>query len=110
MLWTILLVLVSFFSIIGLMEFVMCVMETISMRSTHSMTDIRIEIDLSGSEPHVDFLLNSLTVMAQQISFKNLTTFVCIHDCGMDEDTYQKVKAYCAENSTVYLIENEKNV
>ncbi len=107
MLWTILLVLVSFFAIIGLMEFLMCIMESVSMRGNDSLQDIRIEVDLAGHEPHVDFLLSSLTVMAQRISFKNLTTFVFIHDCGMDEDTYKKVRQYCSENSTVYLIENE---
>lgn len=110
MLVTLLFVLMSFFAIIGLMEFILCIMETVAMHNTDSLEDVRIEVDMAGNEPHVDFLLSSLTVMAGRIAFRNLTTKVYIRDKGIDLSTYQKIAEYCNENSTVYLIEKDEQV
>ncbi|MBQ6947366.1 MAG: hypothetical protein IJN42_04885 [Clostridia bacterium] len=108
MLWTICLVVISFFAIIGLMEFIMCVLETVAMRSTNSLEDVSITVDLRGKEENIEFLLNSLSVMAERIAFKNLTTRIVVRDYGIDEDTYQKIKHYAEGNPIISLIEKDK--
>ena len=55
MLWTIFMVLTSFFAIIGIMEFIMCIIETISMRTNRSVTAIRLVADLQGEEKNPEF-------------------------------------------------------
>ena len=107
MIWTILFVLFSFFAIIGLMEFVMCIMETVSMRTTRSIEDIRIVVDIKGCEPHIEFLLSTLSIMADRIAFKDITTKVCIRNLGTDQTTYQRLKEYIEENPNIKLIEKD---
>ena len=108
MLWTVFFLLVSFFAIVGVIEFVVCIMETISTRTTKSLKELTIVADIDGTEPHVEFVLSSLRIMADRIAFKNVTTQVCIRDLGVDEDTYQRILDYIEENSGIYLIEKEK--
>lgn len=108
MLWTVFFVLASFFAIIGLMEFVMCIMEIISTRSTKSLTDIQIVANIQGYEKNVEFVLGSLCVMAQRITFKNATTKVMVCAKEADKSTYQRIKEYVEENSGIYLIENDE--
>ena len=108
MLWTIFLVVISFFAIIGLMEFIMCILETVAMRATDSLEDVSITVDLRGREEHIEFLLNSLSVMAERIAFKNLTTRIVIRDRGIDEDTYRRICSYAEENPLISLIEKDE--
>lgn len=110
MLWTIFLVVISFFAIIGLMEFVMCILETIAMRTNRSLADISITVDLKGKDDHIEFLLNSLSVMAERIAFKNLTTHIVVRDKGIDQDTYERIKEYMQENTLISLIEKEDTI
>ena len=110
MLWTVLFVLVSFFSIIGVMEFVMCIMEMIATRTTKSLKSLKIVADIEGNEPNVEFVLSSLKIMADRIAFRNVTTQVCVCDAGVDEITYQRLVDYINENSDIYLIEKEKKI
>ena len=105
MVWMILLIAVSFFSVIGIMEFLMCVLEFFAMRRTKSVKDIRIEATIEGMEPHVEFLLGSLSLKAERIFFRDLTTKVCVRDGGMDAETLERVREYVKENPAVYLIE-----
>ncbi len=110
MLWTIFWVLISFFAIIGVMEFMMCVIELISMRTTRTVKDISLVVRLRGEEKNVEFLLSSLCVMAERIAFKNLTTKVVIYDEGIAEHTYQRICSFAEENPTISLIENKKEM
>ncbi len=110
MLWTVFFVLASFFAIIGLMEFVMCMIEIISTRSTRSLKEIRIVADIEGHEKNVEFVLGSLCIMAERITFKNAVTKVLIHADNADVATYQRIKDYVEENSGIYLIENDEQM
>ena len=110
MLWTVFFVLASFFAIIGLMEFVMCMIEIISTRSTKSLKEIRIVADIEGHEKNVEFVLGSLCVMAERITFKNAVTKVLIHADNADIATYQRIKDYVEENSGIYLIEKDEQM
>ncbi len=110
MLWTLFFVLVSFFAIIGLMEFVACIIEIISTRSTKSLQEIRIVADIKGYEPHVEFVLGSLGIMAERIAFKNVRTKICVRNLGTEETTYQRIKDYVEENSDIYLIEKDEQL
>ena len=109
MLWIVLLVVVSFFSVIGVMEFLMCILEFTATRRVKSVRNIHIRADLSGNEPHVEFLLGTLMLMAERISFKDPTT-VCIQDAGMDAETLGRVREYVKENPNVILIEKEEDI
>lgn len=108
MLWTIFLVVISFFAIIGLMEFIMCILETVAMRTNRSLEDVSLTVDLRGREDNIEFLLNSLCVMAERIAFKNLTTHVVVRDKGIEQDTYERIRAYMEENPNISLIEKEE--
>ncbi len=108
MLWTIVLVVISFFAIIGLMEFIMCILESVAMRTIRSLESVNLTVKIRGREENIEFLLNSLCIMAERIAFKNLTTGVQIFDEGMDEDTYRCVKKYMEENPTISLIEKDQ--
>ena len=108
MLWTIFLVVISFFAIIGLMEFIMCILETVAMRTNRSLEDVSLTVDLRGREDNIEFLLNSLCVMAERIAFKNLTTHVVVRDKGIEQDTYERIRAYMEENPNLSLIEKEE--
>ena len=110
MLWTVLFVVVSFFAIIGVMEFVMCIMEMIATRTTKSLRAIRMVVDVEGNEPNVEFVLSSLKVMAERIAFRNATTQVCVRNVGVDEVTYQRILDYTEENSDIYLIEKDEKI
>ncbi len=110
MLWTVFFVLASFFAIIGLMEFVMCMIEIISTRSTKSLKEIRIVADIEGHEENVEFILGSLCVMAERITFKNAVTKVLIQATDADKATYERIKDYVEENSGIYLIENNEQM
>lgn len=110
MLWTIFFVMVSFFAIIGVMEFSACIIEMISTHTTKSVREIRVVADMEGNEPHLEFVLGSLVILADRIAFKNVETKVCIRDKGLDRETYQRILDYIEENSNIYLIENDNNV
>lgn len=110
MIWTIFFVVVSFFAIIGVMEFAACIIELVSTASTKSIQEIRIVADINGTEPHIEFVLGSLGVMAERIAFKNVTTRICIRDLGMDAETSERIREYIKENSNIYLIENDEIV
>ncbi len=108
MLGTIIFVLISFFAIIGVLEITMCIVEAISMRSTRSLQGIRIVADIKGCEPHIEFLLGSLSVMAQRISFKNLSTRVFIRNLGVDAHTYERMEEYVKDNPVISIIEKSE--
>lgn len=110
MLWTIFWVVVSFFSIIGLMEFIMCIIESIAMRTNRSLCKISLVAEMSGEDANVEFLLNSLCVMAERIAFKNLVTHVIIRDRGISETTYDRIVKYMEENPNISLIEKDEQL
>jgi len=109
-LWTIFFVMLSFFAIIGVMEFSACIIEMISTRTTKTVKEIRIVADMEGKEPHLEFVLGSLGILADRIAFKNVDTKVCVRDKGLDPETYQRIEDYIEENSNIYLIENDDNI
>lgn len=105
---SLLIVVLSFFAIIGIMEFVLCIFESIAMYGNRSVCGIRIVADMRGREKNVEFLLDSLKLLSERIVFRNLTTEVHIRDCGVDTETLEQIKRYINENQNISLIENEE--
>ena len=110
MLWTIFWVIVSFFSIIGLMEFIMCIIESISMRTNRSLSKVSLVVEMSGEDENVEFLLSSLCVMAERIAFKDLMTHVVVCDRGISRTTYDRIQKYIEENPNIYFIEKDEQL
>lgn len=110
MLWTILWIILSFFALIGVIEFILCIMETISMYSTKSLKSVSLTVHMTGHEPHVAFLLDSLQIMAQRIMFNRTVTKVCVIDAGMDETSRVQVEEYVKRHGDVVFVENEGEV
>lgn len=106
MLHTILLIIVSFFAVIGFLECILNVLESISTTGGDQPDRVCLSVALSGEIENVSFLLNTLLLQAERITYSNCITEVAIVNNGMDENTYVRVKEFCDINDHIY-IENQ---
>ena len=98
-------VLVSFFAVIGIMESMIGVMELLSLRKIRSVKSVALQISLSGEEPRAEYLLNTLSLMAERFQIGRHETILVIHDDGLLEESRQKILAYCEKNPWVVFTE-----
>ena len=98
-------VLVSFFAVIGLTECILGVLRLLSMRKIRSVTRVTLRADLEGREPRMEYLLNSLSLMADQIDVNHQETILEIHDAGLDSQSRRAVEEYCEKNPWVLFTE-----
>lgn len=108
--WTIVWIFISFFAVIGVVEFTFSILEAFSMYSTKSVEEIALEVHIKGKEPHVGFVLSSLLIMAERISINRKVARVKVYDAGMDEETLLQVKEYIERNEGVVLVETATDV
>lgn len=101
MLKTILLIILSFFAVIGFIEFVLTMLETLSTYKYKEITNITLTAHLDGAVKNVVFLLNTLLIQAERISYKNSVTHVVVKADGVDEATYSEIYAFCLENDNI---------
>ena len=101
MLETALIIILSFFAVIGFIECVLSMLETVSTKKKKKIKDISIVVELTGKIDNVTFLLNTLLLQAQRINYRDAQTRVVIRDCGLDEDTYTEIHNFCQENDNV---------
>lgn len=102
MLKTFVLLILSFFAVIGFTECVLSFLETIST-SRYSKLGLTITAHLSGNVENVTFLLNTLLLQADRLNYKNDVTRVVIKDDGLDESTYSEVYTFCLENDNITI-------
>ena len=102
MLKTFVLLILSFFAVIGFTECILSFLETVST-SKYAKLGLTITAHLSGSVDNVTFLLNTLLLQAERLNYKNDITRVLVVDDGLDENTYSEVYAFCLENDNITI-------
>ena len=101
MLKTAVIIILSFFAVIGFIECILSLLETVSTSRYKKIKDIALVVELSGSVENVTFLLNTLLLQAERISYRDVATRVVIRDCGLDGDTYSQIHSFCEENDNI---------
>jgi len=94
MIKTIVLIVISFFAVLGLLEIFVGLLENVSV-SKYFVDDIKLTVSLSGEIDDVQFLLNTLLLQAERINYKYSITKVIIRDCGLCERTYKEIYDFC---------------
>lgn len=98
---TILLIVLSFFAVIGFIECILTLLETFSTSKYKEVSNITLTAHLSGTVKNVAFLLNTLLLQAERISYKNSVTHVVIQAEDVDEATYSEIYNFCLENDNI---------
>ena len=86
-----LIIILSFFAVIGLIECVLSMLEAVSISKYRKIKDISLVVELTGKIDNVTFLLNTLLLQAQRINYRDTQTRVIIRDSGLDETTYSEI-------------------
>ncbi len=102
MLKAIILIIVSFFAVLGLLEIVISMLENYSV-ANYNVSDVSLTVSLSGDIDNVTFLLNTLLLQAERINYKNSVTKVVIKDCGIFPNTYSVIEEFCATNKNIFV-------
>lgn len=105
MLW----VIVSFFAVIGLLECILGVLELLALRRVHSICRATFRVELSGDEPHMEYLLNTLSLMADRVDVGERETVLEIVDRGLSPVSRREVLQYCEKNPWVMFTEAVEN-
>lgn len=103
MLENILVIVLSFFAVIGFIESIMTLLETVSTLKYKDIQSVCLTVELRGNISDVDFLLSTLLLQAGRIGYENAKTKVCIKNSGLDESTYSQIYAFCLENDNIML-------
>ena len=98
---TIFLIILSFFAVIGLIECLLTMIETISIAKYDKIKQLSIVACLDGEIEDVNFLLNTLILQAEKINYKNVITKVVVKDVGLSDNTYHKIYNFCLENDNI---------
>lgn len=101
MLKTAIIIILSFFAVIGFIECILSMLETVSTLRYGKIKDISLVVELSGRIDDITFLLNTLLLQAERISYRDIQTHVVIRDCGLDECTYSEIYSFCEENDNI---------
>ncbi len=97
MMWVIL----SFFAVIGVLQCVLGVLEMLSLRRVRSVGKTVFRVELEGDEPHVEYLLNTLLLKAEQLNIGSRETVLEIVNQGLSPAARREVKLYCEKNPWV---------
>ena len=100
MIKTLFLIILSFFAVLGFIECFVTALETYSV-SKYKPRKITIVAELDDRIKDVCFLMNTLLLQAERIRYKDVQTQVVIKDCGIDENTYEEIYAFCLENNNI---------
>ena len=103
MIKTVVIIIISFFAVIGFLECILTMLETISTLKYKNFNAQYLTAELEGNVPNVNFLLGTLLLQAERISYKNVLPSVVIKDVGLDENTYSQIRDYCLENDNIML-------
>ena len=105
MVWVIL----SFFAVIGVLQCVLGVLEMLSLRRVQSVGKTVFRVELSGDEPNMEYLLNTLLLKAEQLNVGSRETMLEIVNKGLSPASRREVKLYCEKNPWVLFTEPENN-
>lgn len=101
MLYTALLIIMSFFAVIGFLECILTLLETISTSKYKTINKVSLVVGLSGRIENITFLLNTLILQAERINYKTAQTDVIVKDLGLDAVTLDEIHNFCLENTNI---------
>ncbi len=102
-------VLLSFFAVVGVLECILGVLELLALRRVHAVKKAVLRIELSGEEPHLEYLLNTLCIKADRLNIGNREVVLEIVDGGLSPEAYRQVEQYCEKNPWVLFTAPAKN-
>ena len=103
MLKTAVIVVISFFAVVGIVETILCVLESFALIGQTQPSEVQLRVALSGEIDNVNFLLSTLLLQADRINFKNCVTKVVVVDYGLENSTYLKIKDFCDLNTNISM-------
>ncbi len=102
-------VILSFFAVIGVLECLLGVLELLSLRRVRSVKRAVFRVELSGDEPNVEYLLNTLCIKAERLNIGSIEPMLEITDGGLSPEAYRAIEAYCEKNPWVLFTDPAKN-
>lgn len=109
MLWVLFWLTVSMFAVLGLLEAIVTVLELIALRNVSAVGSATLRVELMGEEGNVEYLLNTLCLMAERLDIGPVEARLEIVDVGMEHKTRQRVLEFCEKNPWVRFTESEDN-
>ncbi len=100
-------VLVSFFAVLGLLYCMIGVLELFALRRIKTVERAVLRVDLSGDEPRMEYLLNSLMIAAQRADLGSVEVELEVVDRGLSEPARRQLDAYCQKNPWVIFTDIE---
>ena len=101
MLWMIFWVAISLFAVIGLLECMMFLLELFAFHKANAIEEITLQVVLKGEEENVEFLLNSLALVAERADIGKRETALEIVDGGISQEMRRAIEQYCEKNTWV---------
>ena len=98
-------VLISFFAVIGIFECILGVVRIFSLRRVRSVGGSVLRVELKGTEPHMEYLLNTLLLTASRLDLGSGETVLEIVNGGLSEESRQELLEYCKKNPGVLFTE-----
>lgn len=101
MLWHMVWLLVSFFAVLGLLSCIVGAVELLALRRVNAVRRTVFRVELAGEEPHVEYLLNTLSLMAEKLDVGRCETVLELVDQGVGPETKRGILEYCKKNPWV---------
>ena len=79
-----------------------------SVSKYSQLTDITVNATISGPVNNVAFLLNTLVLQTQRLSYKNITPKLIVKAKNSDESTYSQIFDFCLENDNITVEKYEE--
>jgi hypothetical protein len=105
MLWMLFWVVVSMFAVLVLLETIVVLIELMALRKVRSVRNATFRVELSGHEPNMEYLINTLCLMAERMDLGPVEVSLEIIDQGLDENARRALLEYCQKNPWVRFTE-----
>lgn len=101
-------VLVSFFAVLGLLNSIISVVELFALRRIRSVQRAVLRVELAGEE-RMEFLLNSLQLIAQRNDIGTVEIGLEVVDKGLSETARLELESYCQKNPWVIFTDEKES-
>ncbi len=98
-------VLICFFSVIGILECLLGVLNWLSFRKVTAVSKITLQVKLAGNVENVEYLLNSLCLKAEKADIGEVEARIHLIDGGLSSETCSEIRDYCEKNPWVIFTE-----
>lgn len=107
MLWVIFWVLVSFFAVVGLMECMLFLLETVALRRISSIAGVTLQVELRDDSENAEYILNTLSLLMSRVDVGDREIILEIKDGGISAPMRAEILEYCEKNPWVRFTENK---